>query len=70
MLNQSSTNASINSQFSSSNTAVVTGAGSPAPPLALGQKLKLAANTTNYNMKIPRLPSQLESIDEETRSAS
>ena len=62
MLNPSSTDASINSQFSSIN------AGSPVPSLSLGSKLKLA--TTNYNLKIPRLPSQLESIDEENRSAS
>ena len=60
MLNPSSTDASINSQFSH--------AGSPVPTISLGSKLKLA--TTNYNLKIPRLPSQLESIDEENRSAS
>ena len=61
MLNPSSTDGSINTQFSAS--------GSPVPSLSLGSKIKLA--TTSYNLKVPRLPSQLESIDEENgRSAS
>ena len=64
VLNQSSTDGSLSTHFSQHNL-------SPSPQLSIASQYKkgAAAGPSQFNPKIPRLPSKLESIDEENQRA-